>query len=668
MGFDTAVYTDVSRDEAVDSVDGFNFQAVSAGIDGADLRHIRELLLHQISNRWPADRDDREHPATAAYLHHEGRFYFSRGLSTGTTSNGRRGNQLTQAVVTRDEADLVPYRPAQIHAAAQWRLEKAAGKESEQWFAPLEIHPDFEAEALLDWARADPQVVALLPTYLSMLEQASDPQARKVVIVHDDLDLVMRWFALGTLLLDDTVARNLEYRAFAIDPFQTRAQLVGVSPQLQQGPITGAHIVDLMAGTTSAFPITDSARKVVEWVSRLDAFDALDVIGIARRWMPVIGVPTGAAGAEMVTGARIAALGRDEWDLGIAVIEGLAENGLEDDLELYLDELAGSVASYQLQDQRDFERSARSARFAAGTGITGLAEAILAPALESLAEAPRFAAAWAAELNADRSWAWPVLEDPARVGELLADIIRSAPDEALGDLLSLARGCARELPADLLRPTVDRAAALVLQEPSRYASQMQHWYGRADVRAAVRAGILLRLEPSSPVRVATFGDLARGGWDVLDPSGEALTREAATFKPWLTAAALSRLPLDERAERIRTTSGLRSDTWQLALTGATLPADMPVFVAWVARIGSHPGLTNHLRSRLEPVLAEDPKHAKAKTVETWIPLVDALRKLYPDSTEYRTWQKKLTELLDNIPSLSDRMKAVGKVIGMGKGD
>jgi hypothetical protein len=668
MGFDTAVYTDVSRDEAVDSVDGFNFQAVSAGIDGADLRHIRELLLHQISNRWPADRDDREHPATAAYLQHEGRFYFSRGISTGTTKNGRRGNQLTQAVVTRDEADLIPYRPAQIHAATQWRLEKATGKQSEQWFAPLEIHPDFEAEALLEWAVTDPQVVALLPTYLSMLEQATEPQARKVVIVHDDLDLVLRWFALGTLLLDDDVARRLEYRAFAIDPFQTRAQLVGVSPQLQQGPISGAHIVDLVAGTTSAFPVTASAQKVVEWVGRLDAFDALDVIGIARRWMPVIGVQTGAAGAEMVTGVRIAAVGREEWDLGIAVIEGLAENGLRDDLELYLDELAGSVAGYRLADQRDFERSARSARFAAGTGITGLAEAILAPALESLTENPRFAAAWAGELNAEQSWAWPTLENPARIGELLGDIIQAAPDDALGHLLSLAEGRARDLPADLLGPTVHRAAALVLRDPHRYTVQMPFWYGQAGVRAALRVGILERLAQAAPLRATTLRDLSDGVWDFLDPSEGERTPEAATFKPWLTAAAMSRIPIDERAERISTTSGLRPGTWELALAGSALPADLEVIVAWVARMGAHPTLTNHLRLRVEPMLNEDPKHAKAKTLERWIPLMDALIKEHPDDGEYRRWQEDLLNLLDNIPSLSDRMKAVGKVMGMGKGD
>jgi hypothetical protein len=667
MGFDTAVYTDVSRDEAVDGVDGFNFQAVSDGIDGADLRHIRELLLHQISNRWPADRDDQEHPHTAAYLRQDGRSYFSRGISTGTTSNGRRGNQLTQAAVTRDDSDLHPYRPAQIYAATKWSLEKSANKECEPWFAPLEIHPDFEAEALLDWARTDPQVVPMLPTYLSMLEQASEPQARKVVIVHDDLDLVMRWFALGTLLLDSTVARDMEYRAFAIDPFQTRAQLVGVSPQLQQSTITGAHIVDLVGGTTSAFEISESARRVVEWIHRLDSFDALDVIGIARRWMPVIGVATGAAGAEMVTGTRRAALGREEWDLGIAVIEGLAANGLREDLELYLDELGASVASYRLRGANDFERSARSARFASGTGISGLTQAILEPALESLVEEPQSATAWARELNTDGSWSWPT-ENPTLISELLTEIILKAPDEALSDLLSLAQGCAEELSTGRLAEPLRRATALVLREPQRYLAVLPSWYGHSNVRASLRAQILRQIA-SAPLRRDTLVSLSRGTWDFLDPAGEqALTPEAATFKPWLTAAVLSRVPVAARADQIMTAQGLRQDTAELSLYGTTLPADSAVYIAWVTRVGANPELSGRIRALLAPVLDEDPKTAKVKMVERWIPLVEALVIAHPREHEYASWRNALTVLIDEIPSLTDRMKAVGKVMKMGRGD
>jgi hypothetical protein len=667
MGYDTAIYTDVSRDEAVDGVDGFNFQAVSAGIDGADLRHIRELLLHQISNRWPADRDDQEHPPTAAYLRQDGRSYFSRGISTGTTSNGRRGNQLTQAAVTRDDSDLHPYRPAQIYAATKWSMKKNADKECEPWFAPLEIHPDFEAEALLDWARTDPQVVRILPTYLSMLEKASEPQARKVVIVHDDLDLVMRWFALGTLLLDSTVARDLEYRAFAIDPFQTRAQLVGVSPQLQQSTITGAHIVDLAGGTTSAFEISESARRVVEWIHRLDSFDALDVIGIARRWMPVIGVPTGAAGAEMVTGTRVAALGREEWDLGIAVIEGLAANGLRDDLELYLDELGASVASYRLRGANDFERSARSARFASGTGISGLTQAILEPALQSLVEEPLSATAWARELNTDRSWSWPT-ENPTLISELFTEIIRKAPEEALSDLLGLAQGCAKELSVRQLTDPLRRATALVFREPHRYLAVLPSWYGHSIVRANLRSQVLGQIE-SAALRGDTLASLSRGTWDFLEPVGQlSPTPEAEAFKAWLTAAALSRVPPAARAEQIMAAQGLRQNTAPLSLIGATLPADSAVYIAWITRVGSDSELSGQIRGLLNPVLAEDPKTAKVKMVERWIPLAEALVHADPREPEFAIWLDELKGLIDKIPSLTDRMKAVGKVMKMGRGD
>src|SRR5699024_12682914 len=68
-------------------------------------------------------------------------YYFSRGISTGTTNNGRRGNQLTQAAVTGAADDLQPHRPAQLYGAKHWALEKADGTVCEPWFAPLELYP-----------------------------------------------------------------------------------------------------------------------------------------------------------------------------------------------------------------------------------------------------------------------------------------------------------------------------------------------------------------------------------------------------------------------------------------------------------------------------------------------------------------------------------------------
>jgi hypothetical protein len=55
--FEVAVYTDVVAADAVDGVDGFNFQAVSPGVDGGALVQIRERLLHRVAR---PRRDDQE--------------------------------------------------------------------------------------------------------------------------------------------------------------------------------------------------------------------------------------------------------------------------------------------------------------------------------------------------------------------------------------------------------------------------------------------------------------------------------------------------------------------------------------------------------------------------------------------------------------------------------
>lgn len=67
----------------------------------------------------------------------DGRSYLARGKSTGTTNSGRPGNQLTQAIVSSEPDDFIPYRPAQLYGAVNWTLVKAPTQEAVEWVTPI---------------------------------------------------------------------------------------------------------------------------------------------------------------------------------------------------------------------------------------------------------------------------------------------------------------------------------------------------------------------------------------------------------------------------------------------------------------------------------------------------------------------------------------------------
>lgn len=661
MAFQAAVYTDVSRDESVDGEDGFNFQSVSEGIAGLERQIIRETMLHKTSAQWPIDRSELEHPQSCAYARVAEQFYFSRGLSTGTTNNGRRGNQLTQAIVTDSVEDLQPYRPAQLYAAQHWQLQKADSKACEQWFAPVEIDSSFEDEALLDALRDDPWMWQTLPTFLTMIADAISGQHKKVILIHDDLDTVMRWIATGSLLIAASDALDLEYRAFVAEPFRSRGQIIGTHPDLLQGPLAGAHVINILEQTVTPIEVTATARKIAEWVERLDSFDALEIVEIAQRWTPDIGEQLALGGAELVTGARTGLPTREAWLLGIQVIEALAEAGLTEDLEMYLDELGDSVASYQLAGEEDFLQSARAARFTMGAELPSLAEAILLPTMTSLLEERelQWAAAWAQELNPSGEWVWPASEDPRQFVLPLTELLLRAPDAALPGLLKLAHPLAEFMQDAELRPAKQRAVALILKQPETAQPNLDGWYGSSSIENALLKGLVAGIEHADPAYSTNYRQqLCAGTWDFLDPSHRAdLVPAAAPFVLWLRAAKIARVPIDERAQAIEdSTDSLGKDTWTLALTGTSLPEHITAYVAWLNKVGPNVALATMIVREIDVLLAQDPRNAKQREMQQWLPLAAALAASVPNATDLRDRESRLTEFVESIPSAMERVK------------
>src|SRR5687768_3613322 len=105
--FAVLTYTDCSAEESTSGRNGFQFHARSSEVTPADEQRISNGLLHVVPLGLDPERPDL-HPPTCAYTAVDGRYYLTRGRSTGRTLSGRPGNQVTQAIATDVPADILP--------------------------------------------------------------------------------------------------------------------------------------------------------------------------------------------------------------------------------------------------------------------------------------------------------------------------------------------------------------------------------------------------------------------------------------------------------------------------------------------------------------------------------------------------------------------------------
>lgn len=93
-------------------------------------------------------------------------------------------------------------------------------------------------------------------------------------------------------------------------------------------------------------------------------------------------------------------------------------------------------------------------------------------------------------------------------------------------------------------------------------------------------------------RAAEFA-VVEGRWDALrdDPA-------AAALHPWLDAAVVGRLPLEQRAEAL-TTRSLRAETWSVAIGRPVLPRDALLVAAWLRHQGIDASLAAVVRRAVQ---------------------------------------------------------------------
>ena len=603
--FDVLIYTDCSAEESVNGRTGFQFMAESEGVSPSDEEVVRTGLLHAVPTGVDLDRPEL-HPATCTYREQAGRFYMSRGRSLGNTSTGRPGNQLTQAIVSSSEIDLLPLRPAQLYSCPHWRLERVTTTTIEPWQTPLEIAQDFETRALHAMVSEDAWARDLLPTFLTMVEQVVASDRTKLIIKHPDQKLVMRWIALASIFVDGATALRLSFRAYSTDPTADPFSIVGAHPRLSpditiaEAESNNQNLVDLEARSTTSPSASPTATLHARWFLEYDPYAALEAVEVSRRWGQAIN-PDVAAAAAVACFPQTGVVSAESQQAAVAALSGLARRGIDDELDAYGEGLMDAVAGYCAQAEDDIRPLGDALWALSRASQRELAEAAALTLLEWAAKIPVAANAWA-DAYAAKDGNDPPLEwtdDDARdhAAGLLGTCLSQVSDSALSAAFSLARALNTGVQADAVRPTVQRLATLWVRNPELTAS-WRSWLHREFVVEQLAYDLAAALEAQDqPVMIA----LSAGQWDWLVPKSWWFNRQHPILV-WLGSRVLAKAAAGDRAALLSELSPA-APVWAWRLFVNTVNDDgFGELIRWVV---DHPTLDDTLARHVEAILSKE---------------------------------------------------------------
>lgn len=650
--FETAIYTDCTPEESLEGYGGFDFQSVSDGLDSRDRSFIPLNMLHTVEPQWDAENDPLAHPETTRYLREAERFFFARGKSTGATGSGRSGNQLTQIARTDDVQDFAPNVPAQLHGAVEWKPERA-GRTSQSWEAPVALRPDFELDSIWQELLSNDWTQEVLPSLITMVEDAADTAApKKLVFIGPDLDEVMKWIALGTSMMGGQVARNMGYAAFVSSPKSTPAVIIGMHPKMIFDDLSNCNVVNLADQTFTKMPVSKSAEATVTWARNEEFFDARGLIELMRSWQAAAGTETAVFAAEALLGGGDIPSTPENWRRFIELIRALAQQDAVDELALYSDELCDFVSTRRLTSAEEFQLAAEAARFTSEHDLSDLCAATVAPALESLPNAPAHAKLWIDALVGGGDWTWPPQLDQEYLIQALAAVINTAPTDALPQLLTVAQPFEAFLDPLQLSEGV-KAISTVALEDSAVLIESVRWCCGSEIRNQIRGIILDKLESHDDVAVSR---LIQGKWDHgLIAAGDEARSTAQSLDGWLQAAAIARVPTDKRAVDLAHGSNVRFEHKYLILSGLSPFDDHDLCLAWLQRFPGDRDLSGRLLRDVEGVLNANPTRKNLKNATT---ALTGLRQVARDQgtiDAVNRCERQIAQLRETAPTLSKKI-------------
>lgn len=597
MSFEVAIFTDVTAAESVTGFDGFQFQSVSPGFDGEHMSVVQsELNFVPVSTWGSAHGDDRSHPEQFSFAVRDSQLYLTKSHSLGLTANGRPGNQLTEVATTSSVDDLVPYTPAQLMMATTWTQAKAQSKTREPWTTPLQINPEFEADELERFARFDPWVLGVLPSFVTMLRRTLADDGHRVFIQHTDLMEVLRWIALGSVLLDSESAKRLTFRAFHTNPWTGAFKVVGIHPDLLALSSTAdwrnspsASWIDPRTRTISETVPSALAAASVRWLTDHGIFEAMGATQLASELQSALGPDLAVQAADLVTFGAATQRARDMWGTATKTLAALASAGQREPIESIADELLDVLVTYRPQGAGEFTQAADTVAELLNAGLPDIATGVLGPTLEALAVVPEFAGVFAGQLaNTPRAMDWSDPDARHMAAKAWATALAGAPDSELSRLFGATNVLGLELDATLLIPAVDRLSDQWAADPSM-VEQSRTWYARTIVQDAVEEKVGDALARGDHLQMQA---LLRGDWSNLTTAGN------SPLSGWLRVRELMADGPTRRSDRLLALPprSVPSSSWNVVLGDLRLPVDVGLVCAFVMAAGLPDDLSLKLAS------------------------------------------------------------------------
>lgn len=603
--FELLIYTDCSAEESVNGRTGFQFQAESVGATPSDEAVVLSDLQHVVESDLAVD-EPQSHPPSCTYTAQRGRFYLARGVSTGKTLSGRPGNQLTETIVTGDTADILPLRPAQLYAAANWTLRRAPAKVVPGWQAPLEISPDFEVAALHSFITSDPWALSVLPSFLTMVEQAMGSPRTKLIIKHPDQKTIMKWVSLSQLVMDADAALQSSFRIFSSNPVADSADIVGahpqLSPEISATSTGGQNVLDLIDRVGTNVTVTKSAHRHARWFAGADPYGALDAIEVSRRWAVVMDPDTASAAAEIACLGFSGAPERAQYLVTARALDALATRKQSDELEAYGESLVDLLADYLTGSSSDFEPAVTALWALNAAAESTLVSHIALAMLERASASPGYAQEWAAlhiELPASDGLMMEWRDDEARkyADSLATSILQRGSLDALPALFSLVKSLNVQGVASDVDSRITELALHWVFHPE-LTTRAYTWVHREFVIYEMMRHLGEQLSLQKPRLIES---LDRGNWDWL--LGEQWSFDASDPTAiWLAARDLAKASREDRRLKFEIYSPHAPVwAWSLFITRGG-PDEHNELAQWVR---DHPSLDESLSRHIDQQIRSD---------------------------------------------------------------
>lgn len=632
MSFGSLIYTDASREESINLRTGFQFHAVSDGVDQEDEKLAHNVLYvvpHSLVQRRLEIED---FPQSFAYLAVEGRYFVARGRYLGRMADGRSGNQVTHCIVTHDTNDFVGHLPAQLFGASAWTLQKSSTTTLPLITTPLSIEGSFGLSTLHSLATASGEAMDALPRFLTMIEQASRKPRTRLVLLHTDLQTIAQWISLGTLFLDRETALSTSFYVFSDKPLaDARFAIVGTNPERVEQPISSdTNCFDLTSFQGTAVEADDTARAYARWFLQSDPSQALEAVQLSQRWQRLVSSDVAVVAAERVV--LDSRQDRNPARPSATVLEALATHQQDDDLSTFGSPLVDAVHEFDPSDVAFIELLGRTILALRRSSRNELMVGCTLAALEAAALSSEASSLWARTMAAEAISStidWPDQDARNHAAGLLTIILGDASDDILPKAFSLAQWLNTGVSYEHIDSSISRLAQLWASNP-RLEPQHTSWLHGERVQVAVCDTLSARF--NSTQRSDVVAQLLAGTWDWAAEIPSVFTPESPLF-PWLLSRKLTKLSPAERRQTLEQYASQCTPASWAAFFGFGAPLDISLLDVWLR---AHPTVESGLATVIERILTQRPKSSgEAASI---VAIVDLLNHHRPDGLSEATIQ------------------------------